>query len=54
MGQTETVAALSKLYNVPMSQLRALNPGMDLDNIMPGQTIRIPQTIVPPQLIVPR
>ncbi len=54
MGQTETVAALSKLYNVPMSQLQALNPGMDLNNIMPGQTIRIPQTIVAPQLIVPR
>ena len=53
MGQTETVAALSRLYNVPMSQLQALNPGMDLDHILPGQTIRIPQTIVPPSLIVP-
>jgi LysM repeat protein len=53
MGNTETVQALSQLYNVPMSQLQALNPGIDLNNIMPGQTIRIPQTISAPALIVP-
>jgi LysM repeat protein len=57
MGKTETVSALSKLYGVSMNQIQAANPGLDLDHLMPGVTVRIPQptsqSISSPQLIVP-
>ena len=43
IGKTETVGALSKLYNVPMSVLQAANPSVDLNNVKPGDIIRIPQ-----------
>jgi LysM repeat protein len=43
MGKTETVGALSKLYNVPMSAFQAANPNVDLNNVKAGDTIRIPQ-----------
>jgi LysM repeat protein len=55
MGKTETVGALSKLYNVPMSAFQAVNPNIDLNNVRPGDTIRIPQPRSGPglQLVVP-
>jgi LysM repeat protein len=57
MGKTETVAALSRLYGIPMSALQAANPNLDLDHLMPGVTIRIPQpsqqNSVPPLLVPP-
>jgi LysM repeat protein len=55
MGKTETAAALSKLYNVPMSAFQAANPNVDLNNLKPGDTIRIPQPSSGPgpQLVVP-
>jgi LysM repeat protein len=56
MGKTETVGALSKLYNVPMSAFQAANPNVDLNNVKPGDTIRVPQPASSgpgPQLIVP-
>jgi LysM repeat protein len=55
MGQTETVQALSKLYRVPMSLIQAANPGVDLNNVSPGDSIRIPGGIIQgPQLVVPQ
>ena len=55
MGQTETVQALSKLYHVPMSAIQAANPGVDLNNVSPGEPIRIPGGFIQaPQLVVPR
>lgn len=56
MGKTETVGALSQLYHVSMNDLQALNPGMDLNNVKPGDTVRLPQPPAmysAPQLIVP-
>ncbi|HEX4264815.1 MAG TPA: LysM domain-containing protein [Verrucomicrobiae bacterium] len=55
MGKTETAAALSKLYNVPMSAFQAANPNVDLNNLKPGDTIRIPRPSSGPgpQLVVP-
>lgn len=55
MGQTETVQALSKLYGVPMSVIQAANPGVDLNNVSPGDSIRIPGGFIQgPQLVVPQ
>ncbi|HXT10767.1 MAG TPA: LysM domain-containing protein [Candidatus Angelobacter sp.] len=57
MGQTETVAALSRLFQVPMSSIQAMNPGVDLNNVRPGDTIRLPMpsaSFPVPQLVVPR
>ena len=56
MGATETVAALSKLYHIPMSDIQALNPSMDLNNLKPGDTVRLPPpppTMSAPQLVIP-
>lgn len=55
MGQTETVQALSRLYGVPMSVIQSANPGVDLNNVSPGDSIRIPGGFIQgPQLVVPR
>ena len=55
MGQTETVQALSRLYQVPMSAIQAANPGVDLNNVSPGQQIHIPGGFIQgPQLVVPQ
>jgi LysM repeat protein len=55
MGKTETVEALSKLYNVPMSAFQAANPNVDLNNVRPGEIIHVPQPSAGsgPQLVVP-
>jgi len=61
MGKTETAAALAKLYGISMNAFQAVNPNVDLNNLKPGDTIRIPQSprnnpnaLVPtPQLVVP-
>jgi LysM repeat protein len=52
MGQTETASGLAKLYGLSMNAFQAANPGIDLNNLKPGDTIRIPQPSTP-GLIVP-
>lgn len=55
MGKTETVQALSRLYGVPMNVIQAANPGVDLNNVSPGDSIRIPGGFIQgPQLVVPQ
>lgn len=54
MGQTETVTALAKLYGISMSVMQAANPNVDLNNVSPGQVIRIPGAIPSPALVAPR
>lgn len=58
MGQTESAAGLSKLYRVPMSALQAANPNLDVNNLKPGDVIRIPQpppqSPSAPQFLIPR
>lgn len=54
MGQTETVAALSKLYGISIGAIQAANPNVDLNAVQPGDTIRIPGTIPAPALVVPQ
>jgi hypothetical protein len=56
MGKTETAAGLSKLFGISLNAIQAANPGIDVNNLKPGDTIRIPQlprTFSAPQLIVP-
>ena len=60
MGKTETASGLAKLYGLSMNAFQAANPNVDLNNLRPGDTIRIPQpsgnpnSLLPtPQLIVP-
>jgi LysM repeat protein len=53
MGKTETAAALAKLYGISMNAFQAANPNVDLNNLKPGDTIRIPGSIPAPQLIMP-
>jgi len=61
MGKTETAAALAKLYGLSMNAFQAVNPNVDLNNLKPGDTIRIPESprnnpnaLLPtPQLVVP-
>jgi LysM repeat protein len=56
IGQTETAAGLAKLYGLSMSTFQAANPNVDLNNLKPGDVIRIPQPASPeagPQLIIP-
>lgn len=53
MGQTETASGLAKLYGLSMSAFQAANPNIDLNNLKPGDVIRIPGTIQAPQMIIP-
>ena len=56
MGQTETASGLSKLYGISVDTIQALNPSVDVNNLRPGDVIRLPQpppTRVAPQLIIP-
>lgn len=54
MGKTETASALANLYGISMSDMQAANPNVDLNNVMPGQTIRIPAaTFGTPHMVVP-
>jgi LysM repeat protein len=57
MGKTESAAGLSKLYGVSMNALQAVNPNMDVNNLKPGDVIRIPQPGAQspgvPQLLIP-
>jgi LysM repeat protein len=43
MGKTESAAGLSKLYGVSMNALQAVNPNVDVNNLKPGDVLRIPQ-----------
>lgn len=54
MGKTETVSALAKLYGISMSAMQAANPNLDLNNVAPGDVIRIPGAIPAPALVAPR
>ena len=53
MGQTETASGLAKLYGLSMSAFQAANPNVDLNNLKPGDVIRIPGGIQTPQMTVP-
>ncbi len=57
MGKTETASGLSKLYGVSMSALQAVNPNLDVNNLKPGDVIRIPelpaQSPTAPQFLIP-
>jgi hypothetical protein len=56
MGKTETAAGLSKLYGISLNAIQAVNPNIDVNNLKPGDVIRLPtprSTINSPGLIVP-
>lgn len=56
MGKTETAAGLSKLYGISLNAIQAANPSIDVNNLKPGDVIRLPappRTFAPPQLTVP-
>jgi len=56
MGKTETAAGLSKLYGISLNAIQAANPAIDVNNLKPGDVIRLPappRTFRPPQMIVP-
>jgi LysM repeat protein len=56
MGKTETASGLSKLYGISLNNLQAANPSVDINNLKPGDVIRIPApppNFSTPQLIVP-
>lgn len=54
MGKTETVAALANLYGISMNAMQAANPNVDLNNVLPGDPIRIPAAPLQPlHMIVP-
>jgi LysM repeat protein len=58
MGKTESASGLSKLYGVSMNALQAANPNLDVNNLKPGDVIRIPQpppqSPTAPQFLIPR
>lgn len=53
MGQTETASGLAKLYGLSMNAFQAANPNIDLNNLKPGDVIRIPGSIQTPQMTPP-
>jgi len=53
IGRGETIATVSLQYGVPISAIRAANPDLDFSRLQPGNTIRIPQSFLTPQSIVP-
>ena len=55
MGKTETAAGLSKLYGISLNAIQAANPSIDVNNLKPGDVIRLPAPprTFAPQLIVP-
>jgi hypothetical protein len=57
IGQTENANGLSKLFGISIDTIQALNPSIDVNNLRPGDVIRLPQpppTRVAPQLLVPQ
>ncbi len=44
----DTVALLSLFYGIPASDIRRMNPNVNLSNLKPGQTLFIPPAIQPP------
>ena len=48
MGSTESLSSLSRLYGVSAQALQEANPGVDLDNLKPGDTVKIPYLAPPP------
>jgi hypothetical protein len=56
MGKTETAAGLSKLYGISLNAIQAANPSIDVNNLKPGDVIRLPgppRNFTPPQLQMP-
>jgi LysM repeat protein len=39
----DDLKAISERYRIPMSAIRAANPGLDLDNLLPGDRILLPE-----------
>jgi LysM repeat protein len=42
LGPNETIKSISQLYGVPPEVLRAANPGLNMDRLRAGQTVKIP------------
>jgi len=42
----DEIRNISARYRIPMSAIRAANPGLDLDNLQPGDKIRLPEPSV--------
>lgn len=54
MGKTETATALANLYGISLSAMQAANPNVDLNNVSPGDVIRIPAAPLQPlHMVVP-
>jgi LysM repeat protein len=43
LRQGDTVAVVSMIYGVPVSAIRAANPGVDVGRLKPGDTLNIPR-----------
>jgi len=56
MGKAETALGLAKLYGISLNSIQAANPGIDVNNLKPGDQIRLPNpppSFAPPRMIVP-
>jgi hypothetical protein len=49
LGPGDSAATVSMIYGVPVSALRAANPGMNLNRLRPGDTLNIPPNPLFPQ-----
>jgi LysM repeat protein len=43
----ETLALVSLLYNVTIPEIKAANPGIDFNQLKPGDSIQVPRTNIP-------
>jgi LysM repeat protein len=56
MGKTETALGLAKLYGFSLNAIQRANPGIDVNNLKPGDVIRLPNpppSFTPPRMIMP-
>jgi len=55
MGKTETALGLAKLYGISVNAIQAVNPTVNLNNLQPGDVIRLPASanFPGPRLITP-
>jgi len=49
----ESLSFLSRLYGVNPGDLRAANPGLNLDNLKPGDSVTVPIKLLPPVPMLP-
>jgi LysM repeat protein len=48
LGPGDTIQTLAIMYGVPVSDIRAANPGVDLSKLKPGDSITVPRAPLPP------